>query len=447
MFLLGFATLVTLHGVVQSQTTLTGSSGPSSTNLGDNTPSGGFQSYTTTSTIDSSSISRSSGITSTESGASASDTATSNSTIIESDASTTITFLGGATATSNGTTSNSTSTSTSAQPSNTQPCNGYPEFCSRKYSNITYVAAHNSPFNRPGNAASNQDLDPITQLNDGIRMLQFQTHYENSTIYLCHTSCSILNAGTLEFYLTRVTSWLRANPYEVITILMGNSDLISPTNYTSAITTSGLLPYLYTPPTVPMSLSQWPTLSSLILHGTRAVMMLDYNANQTAVPYLLDEFAQMFETPFSPTDPSFPCTAQRPPESQPAALPRSDRMYMANHNLNVEINLGSFSLLTPAFPLLSQTNAVDGNASLGEMARNCTATWEGRPPNFLLVDYYNYGDFNGSVFQVAAEMNNVTYDRSSCCGTTRRRSGAAPRLGSVVGLGWVVGGVLALLML
>ena len=39
-----------------------------------------------------------------------------------------------------------TSTLTSAQPSNTTPCNNYPEFCSRQYSNITEVSAHNSPL-------------------------------------------------------------------------------------------------------------------------------------------------------------------------------------------------------------------------------------------------------------------------------------------------------------
>jgi len=40
----------------------------------------------------------------------------------------------------------------------------------------------------------------------------------------------------------------------------------------------------------------------------------------------------------------------------------------------------------------------------------------GRPPNFLLVDYYNMGSSNGSVFEVAARANNVTYTRK-CCGT------------------------------
>lgn len=32
-----------------------------------------------------------------------------------------------------------------------------------------------------------------------------------------------------------------------------------------------------------------------------------------------------------------------------------------------------------------------------------------------MVDYYNAGPYNGSVFEVAALANNVTYDRP-CCG-------------------------------
>jgi hypothetical protein len=66
-------------------------------------------------------------------------------------------------------TASASSTSSSAQPTNTTPCNNYAEFCNRKYSNITMVSAHNSPFYVPGNVASNQDLPVTTQLNDGIR--------------------------------------------------------------------------------------------------------------------------------------------------------------------------------------------------------------------------------------------------------------------------------------
>jgi hypothetical protein len=47
-----------------------------------------------------------------------------------------------------------------------------------------------------------------------------------------------------------------------------------------------------------------------------------------------------------------------------------------------------------------------------------TEKWE-RPPNFLLVDFYNQGPTSGSVFEVAARANGVTYNRA-CCGTTVR---------------------------
>lgn len=56
-----------------------------------------------------------------------------------------------------------------SNPSSGVRCNGYTEFCNRKYSNVTYVVAHNSPFHKPNNAASNQDFDVTTQLNNGIR--------------------------------------------------------------------------------------------------------------------------------------------------------------------------------------------------------------------------------------------------------------------------------------
>ena len=40
-----------------------------------------------------------------------------------------------------------------------------------------------------------------------------------------------------------------------------------------------------------------------------------------------------------------------------------------------------------------------------------TALWN-RPPTFLLVDFYDVG--NGSVFEVAAKMNDVTYNNTCC---------------------------------
>ena len=271
------------------------------------------------------------------------------------------------------------STTTSAQPTNTQPCNNYPEFCSRRYSNITEVCAHNSPFVRKNNAGSNQALTVTQQLNDGIRMLQGQTHYVNGTLYYCHTSCDLLNAGTVQDYLTEVTTWVEAHPFDVITIIFGNGDyeekdsngnpLVTSSTFVDPIEKSGLKQYIYQPPKTKMNLTDWPTLGELIISGKRVITFIDYNFDTDAVPYMLWEFYNMWETPYSPTDASFPCTLGRPEgltEDQQKNL-----LYMANHNLNVEVSIAGATLLIPNTLELNVTNGLNGSGSLGAMTNTC----------------------------------------------------------------------------
>lgn len=273
-----------------------------------------------------------------------------------------------------------TTTSTASQPSNTQPCNNYPELCTRRYSNITEVAAHNSPFVRQNNAASNQVLDVTHQLNDGIRVLQGQAHYVNGTLYYCHTSCDLLNAGTVEDYLRTVTAWVATHPFDVITIIFGNANwqdkdsngsaLVTSQNFADPIEQSGLKKYIYQPPKTAMTLEDWPTLGELIIEGKRVITFIDYNFDTNAVPYMLWEYYNMWETPFSPTDSNFPCTLGRPDGIGEEKM--SEMMYIANHNLNVEVSIGGASLLIPNTVELNVTNGINGNGSLGLMANQCT---------------------------------------------------------------------------
>lgn len=142
-------------------------------------PTGDYLSYSSTITLSDGHGATTSTITS----ASANATAFSNSTSTSTTDSLTVLVGGGHTMTLGNSTANATHT-TSSSPSaspviNTRPCNNYPELCNRKYSNITMVAAHNSPFDRVGNAASNQAFDVVTQLNDGIRMRKFVKTWVN----------------------------------------------------------------------------------------------------------------------------------------------------------------------------------------------------------------------------------------------------------------------------
>jgi len=92
--------------------------------------------------------------------------ATSNSQITRTTNTNELTQLSG----SSNRTMTATGTSSAPAVTNTAACNNYPEFCNRKYSNITEVAAHNAAFAVKNNAGSNQEYSIIDQLNDGIRM-------------------------------------------------------------------------------------------------------------------------------------------------------------------------------------------------------------------------------------------------------------------------------------
>ncbi|SMR64081.1 unnamed protein product [Zymoseptoria tritici ST99CH_3D1] len=363
-------------------------------------------------------------------------TATSNSQITRSSKSVDLVQITGGGASNATTTSRTSLTSSAPAPTNTVPCNGFPEFCNRQYSNITFVTAHNAAMVVPNNAASNQGYGIRTQLNDGIRMIQGQVHWseQNQTLYNCHSSCDLLNAGPWENTLVTIREFLQDNPYEVVTMLIGNSDFQPVEKFVPAIQNAGLAPYLYEPQFVPQYRNQWPTIGQMILRNQRLVIFMDYDANQDSVPYILDEFTHMWETPFSPTDRDFPCTQQRPPDLN-QTVAREQFMYLANHNLNQQIDLSAIGidlgddLLIPNTALLNVTNGeANQYGRLGAMSLNCTADW-GRPPNFLLVDYYNIGSPDaGSVFDVAAQANGVVNTRP-CCGT-RQRSAATPALQS-----------------
>jgi len=243
-------------------------------------------------------------------------------------------------------------------------------------------------------------------------------HMVNAVPHFCHTSCEVLDAGPITSYLGKVKDWVASHPYDVVTILLGNGNYSKIAEFAPFIEETGLVQYAYLPPKIPMGINDWPTLESMILTGKRVVIFLDYEARQETVPWLLDEFSQIWETPFDPVDRTFPCDVQRPPALSTAEA--KNRMYLTNHNLNYDINILGNSLLVPNLPLLNVTNNITGFGSLGVSTDACVAKWD-YPPKFLNVDYYNEGD--GSVFEVAAKHNNVTYNRK-CCGKAARSVGA-----------------------
>jgi hypothetical protein len=152
-----------------------------------------------------------------------------------------------------------------------------------------------------------------------------------------------------------------------------------------------------------MGQTDWPTLGSMIDSGKRVVVFMDAGADQATVPFILDEFSQIWETPFSRTDPTFPCSVDR----TRGPLPNDQHMYLTNHVLDVDVLPGTiFGITLPtggdvliSDPLAASTTNSD-QSILAEV-NDCSKFADGRAPNFILLDFVNSGD----PFKVADKLN------------------------------------------
>ena len=279
-------------------------------------------------------------------------------------------------------------------------CNGHVELCDRRYSNITQIATHDSAF--VGILPTDdQDVDVGAQLDAGVRFLQAQTHRNVfGTLSLCHTSCFLKDAGSVQAYLQVIKEWLDKHPKEVVTLLLTNGDNVRVSEFDDVFVASGIQPYAYVPGLshVPTVLDSWPTLGELIGNGTRLVAFLDYGAMDT-VPYILPEFPYFWETPFDMTDPSFPqCIIDRPGGLAENPALADQRMYIINHYLDTEL----MGMDVPDRRDERKTNAATGRESIGAQIDLCRQQ-HGRAPKGILVDYFEKGD----VFRVQDRLNGL----------------------------------------
>ncbi|EPQ31352.1 uncharacterized protein PFL1_00687 [Pseudozyma flocculosa PF-1] len=301
-------------------------------------------------------------------------------------------------------------------------CNGDASLCDRLYSNVTYVGTHNSYAVGRLNQAQvgyNQAKTVKQQLDEGVRLLQVQAHANASApgsgIDLCHTSCSLVNGGSLESYLSTVKSWLDSNPNEVVTLIIVNSDDQPASKFGTAFQSTGLDSKAYAPSSASVSKNSWPTLGALIDAGKPLVTFIDNSADTSSVPYILPEFNNVWENPYGQTTYPFSCNVDRIDQSASAG----DLMYMANHYLDSQSTLFGVTFETPKTDQLGEVN---GDQAVLSGAQSCAAQ-HGSYPTFILLDFYDTG--YGGPFKAAAAMNNVAYVNRTTSATAGSGGGSS----------------------
>lgn len=352
----------------------------------------------------------------------------------------------------------------------TGACNNSPDLCSKAYNEIVHLGCHDSPFVRDAttdySTSGNQFFNSTVQLSAGVRLLSAQVHRSNNDWHLCHSSCDLLDAGTLEDWLTEVKTWIDNNPQEVVTILLVNSDNATPTDLATVFGKSGIQKYAYTPPDKSTPPQQWPTLNQLIQGGTRLMVFvasLQVDQIGSGQEFLMDEFTFLFENPFSVTQAvDFTCNPDRPTalKGNPQAAISSNRMFLMNHFLSTD---SIFDIETPDVANITHTNSPGSDVgNLGQSANSCKTTY-GKPPTFLLVDFFDQGpaiqtvDTLNGVTNPAGRITPPAASSSAMNGTSRSEStfagvqqlvdevkaGKHPSLGAWIwGAGkWTMGGI------
>jgi hypothetical protein len=74
-----------------------------------------------------------------------------------------------------------------------------------------------------------------------------------------------------------------------------NADNLPPTQFASAFEAAGLDKKAYSPAAATITVTEWPTLGSLIDAGTTLVAFMASSADFTSVPWLIQEFGNVFE--------------------------------------------------------------------------------------------------------------------------------------------------------
>ena len=86
-----------------------------------------------------------------------------------------------------------------------------------------------------------------------------------------------------------------------MSILLVNINGASAEQFGEVYENAGVVDYVFTPDTAALTTGQWPTLGSMIAENQRLVTFMDNGANFSQVPYIMDEFTNVWEDAFDVT--------------------------------------------------------------------------------------------------------------------------------------------------
>lgn len=261
----------------------------------------------------------------------------------------------------------------------TQPleCNGHVDLCERRYDEVVFPATHNAHAALSSDflaVNANQTHGITQQLEDGVRCMALDVYEHKGDTVLCHGPCT-LGAISHRDTLNDIKSFLEANPGDVFTIIY--EDHIGAELIEADFIETGLIDFVFTH----SEGDTWPTLQEMIDAGTRLVVTAESAGPPPA--WLHHVWDVAWDTEYSFKSPEeFSCDLNRGAEG--------NDLFLMNHWVGTEVGL----------PSMDDAKLVNQSDTLLTRAQQCQEE-SGRLPNFIMVDFYEYGD----LFAVVDTMN------------------------------------------
>jgi hypothetical protein len=248
-------------------------------------------------------------------------------------------------------------------------CNGWTALCDRPFDQVAFATTHNAMSSEEdGFFAPNQKWNVTHQLEDGIRGLMLDVHYDKGDVYLCHGYC-IAGQRLLVLGLADIRAFLDTHPREVVTVIF--ESYVTAADTEAAFIESGLLAYAH----VQDPAAPWPTLQQMIDSGHRLVVLTDHEGH--TLPWYMDVWDHAFETHYHFESPEeLSCDPNR---GSP-----DNALFILNHFLTSPL----------ASPELA--DQINHDPLFLDRAQTCQSEGE-HLPNFVTVDFYDIGDVFGVV--------------------------------------------------
>ena len=256
-------------------------------------------------------------------------------------------------------------------------CNGDESLCVKRYNEVSVVMTHNAfccgdkDYTLP-----NQQHCITQQLQEGVRGLMIDVYNSDGNIVVYH-AVEAWGSEPLADILNEIKTFMYANPNEVISIIF-QSD-VTATDIGNELDSVGLMPYLYHHEAG----AAWATLQEMIDDNKRLVVFSESDDGLPEQTWYHYAWGTIFDTDYSYDAPSdFHCGVNRGSAD--------NDLYLVNHWVSSGLGTGDST----------QAIVVNENPLLLDRLRECMNE-HGKLPNFVGVDYYNFG----SVFAAVDSLN------------------------------------------